>query len=337
MKITRETTLKEIQTAAPFSQARDQLIGGSNDFFTGEKSGQSLADLQKEHPAWHFRDIIYGLDRLQEVASQQSRYLYPAYSQEEVQSDPHLAQVQLFYLPAAQNPAAPCAILLAGGAYGSVCTMIESLPVAAKLNRMGITCFCLNYRTALPESFSSGLMPKPLDDLAAAWRFIQVNQEHFRVQAAHYWVAGFSAGGHTAALWGTPHLGYRSYGLPKPRMLLLAYPLLTMENQPPGKMTDYINLGLFGAGYTLTDIRRYAVHRHVDAEYPPVYLVHCLDDAVVPLKDSEDFQKALEEAGVKYQIERPATGGHGFGLGSAVHVRGWIERGVSFLQGNTGA
>lgn len=196
---------------------------------------------------------------------------------------------------------------------------------------MGITCFCLNYRTAVQESFVSGLMPKPLDDLAAAWRFIQSHQEAFGVNAESYMVGGFSAGGHTTALWGTAHLGFRKYGIPAPKMLLLGYPLITMENMRPGPVTDYINLGLFGAGHTIEDIRRYAVNRHVDAAYPKVYLAQSLDDDTVHPKDSEDFGTALHEAGVPFRIERPGSGGHGFGLGSATPANGWVERAVAFL------
>ncbi len=332
MKITKETRLSEINNAPELAQAKGHFISGNNDFFSGENGDLTLVQLQEKNPTWNHRDILYGLQRLQEVAKTQDQYLYPVYSVEEVHHDPHLRQVQLFHLPAGENNNGLYAILLAGGAYGAVCTMIESLPVAAKLNELGITCFCLNYRTAVQESFTTGLMPKPLDDLAAAWRFIHTHQDTFTIDAHNYIVGGFSAGGHTTALWGTEHLGYRNYGIPSPKMLLLGYPLITTENLPTGPIADYINLGLFGAGYTDEDIRRYSANYHVDAEYPRVYLVQSRDDDTVPIKDAEDFALSLDKANIPFHREHPESGGHGFGLGSATPIAGWVERAIAFLD-----
>lgn len=331
MKIAKDTQLRDIHNSLEFSQARGHLISGGTDMLGGEDGELTLEELQRKNPTWNHRDMIYGLERLQDVSSQLDQYVYPVYADQEIKQDPHLGQAHLFYLPAGQQGSDFYAILLAGGAYGAVCTMVESLPVAAKLNELGITCFCLNYRTAIPESFVSGLMPKPLDDLAAAWGFIQSHQDFFGVNGDDYVVGGFSAGGHTTAMWGTAHLGFRNYGIPAPKMLLLGYPLLTMENMKAGPVTDYINLGLFGAGHTIDDIRRYAVHLHLDAAYPKVYLVQSKDDDTVSPKDSEDFEIALDRAGVPFRMERPDSGGHGFGLGSATPMNGWVERAIAFL------
>lgn len=332
MKITKDTKLKDINNAPEFLQARGHLVSGGVDMFSGESGELTLEELQQKHPTWDYRDMIYGLERFQIISGTGGQVVYPVYSDEEVRKDPHLAQVRLIHLPANGKPTGYYAILLAGGAYGAVCTMVESLPVAARLNELGVPCFCLNYRTAVQESFVTGLMPKPLDDLAAAWRFIKAHQEAFGIIAENYIVGGFSAGGHTAALWGTKHLGFRKYGLPAPVMLLLGYPLITLQNLKPGPVTDYIKLGLFGTGYSEDDVRRYAVDLHVDTAYPKMYLVQSLDDDTVPAKDSEDFTAALEKAGVGFRMERPASGGHGFGLGSATPANGWVERALSFLS-----
>lgn len=332
MKITKDTKLKDIHHAPEFSQAKGHLISGSADAFAGAGGELSFAELQGKNPTWNSRDLIAGLERLQQVSAKGGSYVFPVYTAEEVKKNPHLGQVQLFHLPASQPRESFYAILLAGGGYGAVCTMVEALPVAARLNELGITCFCLNYRTATEESFITGLMPRPLDDLAAAWRYIKSHPNIFNVHAEDYLVGGFSAGGHAAAMWGTQHLGFRKYNIPAPRLLLLGYPLITMENQKPGEMVDYINRGLFGAGYSAEDIRRYAVNRHVDAAYPKVYLAQSLDDNEVPAKDSADLADALDQAGVPFRMERPASGGHGFGLGSATPMNGWVERAIAFLN-----
>ncbi len=332
MKINKDTKLKEINNDPEFSQAKGHFISGSADQLSGEDADLTLEELQQKNPTWNHRDIIFGLERLQEVSRTASQYVYQVYTDEKIEIDSHLGQVQLFHLPANQKATGPFAILLAGGAYGAVATMVESLPVASRLNELGITCFCLNYRTAVQESFVSGLMPKPLDDLAAAWRFIESHQDIFDVSTEDYFVGGFSAGGHTTALWGTKHLGFRKYGIPSPKMLLLGYPLITMESHKPGPITDYINRGLFGADFTIDEIRRYAANLHVDEEYPKVYLVKSMDDDAIPTKDTEDFALALEKASVPFRMELLESGGHGFGLGSATPANGWVERAMSFLK-----
>lgn len=74
----------------------------------------------------------------------------------------------------------------------------EAFPVAARLSEMGMPVFCLNYRVAGKEP----LFPKPMEDLSAAYRFLKDHEDQFDIDARHYAVGGFSAGGHLAACWG---------------------------------------------------------------------------------------------------------------------------------------
>lgn len=192
-------------------------------------------------------------------------------------------------------------------------------------------CFCLNYRTANKVSFLKGLMPKPLDDLAAAWNYIRERERQFGVCAENYIVGGFSAGGHLSAMWGTPHRGARSYDIPNPKALLLAYPLIGLENIS-GSAAAILKTGMLGMGSGQKKALEYTASRHVDGEYPAVYLVQALDDDTVPKQDAKDLQAALVAANIRHQMEGVASGGHGFGLGSATPADGWVERAVSFME-----
>lgn len=156
-------------------------------------------------------------------------------------------------MPAQKRTEDYCIILLAGGAYGAVCTMVESLPVAAKFNELGIDCFCLNYETATPDSFEKGLLPAPLDDLAKSCKLIF---ETDKFDYKTYCVCGFSAGGHIASLWGTNIIGAKKYNLPLPKALLLVYPLITMENVKDGPIKRYMCAGMFGKD---CDLEKYEV------------------------------------------------------------------------------
>ena len=167
--------------------------------------------------------------------------------------------------------------------------------------------------------FVAGLMPKPLDDLAAAWCYIKEHEETFGVKAENYVAGGFSAGGHLTAMWGTPNRGARSYGIPNPRLLLLGYPVVTLENMA-GETARVVRAGLFGQTHTQETVREYGASSHVDENYPAVFLVQAVDDDTVPIEQS-------------YIMERPAVGGHGFGLGSATPAKDWPERALGMLGG----
>ena len=314
-----KTTLNEIYEAAHIQPIRDCLVSGG-DFF-GENRHLTLAQLQEKNPTWYTGDILYGLQRLRTRYEVHS--VYP-------KDDSRLASVKLTWLPAEKKQHDMFVILMAGGAYGAVCTMVESLPVAAKLNELGYDCFCLNYRTAVPESFVKGLLPDPVDDLAAALRYITEKKDHFGVNLEDYAVSGFSAGGHLASCWGTAHLGAKKYGMTQPKCILLGYPLISMANVPESPVKQYLCTGMFGAGYTQEDIERYDASRHVDAAYPSCYIVRCTDDTTVSMLDGDTMKVAL---GDKCVIEDAQTGGHGFGLGSATALNGWVERATEWMEG----
>lgn len=321
MEITKDMTLRKIMELPCFAQMQGQFVSTSMGDWFQDKYDLTLPQLQQQNPTWFHEDLLYGLNRLQEVASEKEQYVYEAHE-----------GVRLIHLPAKKKKYDTCAILMAGGAYGAVCTLGESLPVAARLNELRMDCFCLNYRTATKSSFLKGLMPQPMEDLASAWKFIKTNEARFGVNAENYIVGGFSAGGHLAAMWGTPHRGARAYGIPNPKLLMLVYPLISMENlHGPG--ATMIGTGMFGAGFGKKKVQDYAAHRHVDEDYPSVYLVQAEDDDTVPIHDSYDMETALKASNVRHSIERPVSGGHGFGLGSATPAKGWVEQALHFMDG----
>ena len=294
------------------------LISGGN--FFEENGALSLTELQKKNPTWFADDILYGLERLK--SSYEVHNVYP-------QDDARLSAVKLTWLPAKEKKHSTYVLLMAGGAYGAVCTMVEALPVAAKLNELGYDCFCLNYRTAVQESFVKGLFPEPMDDLAAAVRYIYKHKDHFGIDPQDYAVSGFSAGGHLASTWGTAHLGARKYDLPQPKCLILGYPLISMSHVPESPVKQYLCTGMFGAGYTQVDIEKYDASRHIDRDYPPCFLVRAQDDPTVPMAEGDGMVSILKE---KCCLDQAKTGGHGFGVGTATPLHGWVERAAKWME-----
>ena len=60
--------------------------------------------------------------------------------------------------------------------------------------------------------------------------------------------------------------------------------------------------------------QRYSPERNVDADTPPVWLVHAADDPSVPMQNSLDFNAALRAHRVATEMHVFEIGGHGFGL-----------------------
>ena len=89
---------------------------------------------------------------------------------------------------------------------------------------------------------------------------------------------------------------------------------------------------MFGEGYSDTEENRYAVDRHIDSAYPPVYLAAARDDDTVPPKDQDDLKTALENADIAHRFEITEHGGHGFGLGSDTELAGWVDRALAWME-----
>lgn len=320
MQITKDMTLREIIQCPEFAPMQGKFLSSALGDQLKDKYDLTLVQLQEKTPTWYHADILLGLNRLYDVAQQGNQYVFELSN-----------GVSLIHMPATVKKYDSFALLMAGGAYSVVCTMVETLPVAAKLNELGMDCFCLNYRTASNSDYVKGLMPKPLEDVATALHFIEQNEALFGVDAKNYIAGGFSAGGHLAAMWGTEHRGARSFCLPNPKLLLLGYPLISMETMVD-PMSKIIAMGLLGAIHKKAKVLEYAADRHVDENYPPVFLVQAKNDDTVPIGQSYAMEEALRTAGVHHVMERPEVGGHGFGLGNATPAKGWPERALVMLE-----
>lgn len=323
--ITVNTTIREIKELEHMKQVFPYLVGNGEAMLIPEKT---IQDIEGEHPTWSAQDMVYGLQRLEEICLTQENPVISVYSDTDTLASADKQKVKLIHFPAEGD--GRFVILMAGGAYGAVCSLAEAFPVAAKLNEFGISVFCLNYRVGIPN-----LLPKPMEDLAAAYRYICLHAGEFPVDPSRYAVGGFSAGGHLAAAWGTKHLGYRKYELKAPEMMMLAYPLIDPGRaikQFPKEVAKMMFSMMFGEGYTEETLKTYTLNHHVDLAYPPTYLIHNQDDDTVPFEDLLDMVQALELKKVAYRAEKPEKGGHGFGLGSACEASGWVERAARFWK-----
>ena len=141
-------------------------------------------------------------------------------------------------------------------------------------------------------------------------------------------VCGFSAGGSLVSEWGVASVGYGHYGVPAPRAIFTLYPSLSPWRCGPAYISDI----MFGPDATEDDIAPYDVPAHLDANYPPTYLLYGARDASVPIENSIELARALEEHGVEHRVEVAETAGHGFGDGRDTDAEGWPVRAIHFLE-----
>ena len=218
----------------------------------------------------------------------------------------------------------PFAVICPGGGYTMVCSYIEGVPYARKLNEMGISAFIVYYRVKEAARF-----PAPQDDLARAVREIWARADEYMLDRDNYSVWGSSAGGHLAASFGTENMGYAHYGLPRPGALVLIYPVISMRPEVTEKYTHDRLLGEDAEA----EMEAFAsVDEQVGKEYPPTY-IWCGDaDRTVKPDNTRRMAEAMERAGVPCRCEIIPGVDHGVGPGTGTAAQGWIERAAAFWR-----
>ena len=286
------------------------------------------------------RDVELGKARYEELVARGVPESYSIYSEEETSENPDLEVVKLYYFPADNAETKEYAIVLPGGGYFECDIYKVGLPCAATLNEMGYTAFVLGYRYG---KYSSAYAP--IDDLARAVEYITANADEFNVKTENYTIFGFSAGGNLAGLFGSKELGYAKYDLPAPATLSLAYPWININGkiELTGNCWQEAVTGvsqLIGNKYLLgkffpDEVSKAAVcvQNHVDADYPPTYMMQGDNDFVVPHEPNAIVMaEALEKAGVKYRLKLAEGVNHGCGLGIGTTAEGWVGEAVDFWR-----
>lgn len=217
----------------------------------------------------------------------------------------------------------PFAVICPGGGYSMVCSFVEGVPFAKKLNEMGYSAFVVYYRVR-----KKALFPAPQDDLARAVKEILAHAEEWKLETEGYSVWGSSAGGHLVGSFGTESMGYAKYGLPKPGALVLIYPVVTMTELTHGGSRD----NLLGKNPKEEMIQQTSIEQQVTENYPPTF-VWCGDaDQTVDPKNSHMLAETLTAAGVSHQFKEYPGVDHGVGLGEGLACQDWFESAVKFWE-----
>lgn len=273
------------------------------------------------HGVWNADSMANGLMFVQEHAKEHTIF-YPLWSKSDCQKDSGKKNTGI--LSFLHNDKRKFALICAGGGYGAVASVQEAFPVASKMYAKGYSVFVLQYRTG-----KHAIAPNPMDDLAHALKFIFNNAEQMNVDITNYALIGFSAGGHLVASFGTETIGYAKYELPRPGILMLAYPVITM-----GEYTDQGTLReLLGKNSENDEkIEMYSIEKHITPTYPKTFIWQCDRDQTVPFKNSELLVSELRRNHIDHQYETFPSDAHGWGLGEGTYAQGWLDRAIDFWK-----
>lgn len=265
-----------------------------------------------------------GLNYLAQVYHDGTQITYPLYSDEEIAAVPSRAHAELYYCPAKQ-PGAKFAIILSGNMLFYAGELRGGVSTAWELHEQGYAVFSLRYRIGLEAGDDA-----PLEDLARAIRFVLDNADTFGVSTEDYALLGYSSGGQIAGVFGSEKQGWGRYGLPKPGVLILAYPINSFFEAKP-------------AYHLLMDTDRlakryysYTVSKLVTPDYPATFLWYGKNDRtlknfVYPLQGPA-LAKALDANGVPNRVEVYDNARHGVGIGVGTDAEGWVERAAEFWR-----
>lgn len=204
-----------------------------------------------------------------------------------------------------------------GGGYVNLAPH-EGDPVAQWMESVGLRGFVLRYHVA-PNRH-----PIPLDDAQAAIRLVRANAAAWGVRPDKLGICGFSAGGHLASTAST-HWADRAE---RPNFALLIYPVVSFHPPLAHMGSRDALLGPDPDPYLVDALSN---EDRVSLDTPPTFLVHGVDDTVVPIGNSLAYATALAEHRVPFELHAIEHGPHGFGLGATGSPQDWRPQAARWL------
>ncbi|MEO8063801.1 MAG: alpha/beta hydrolase [Pseudomonadota bacterium] len=215
--------------------------------------------------------------------------------------------------------------------YGATPLKSQQIPLwGPPLLAAGYTVFAINHRAAPRFHY-----PAAIDDVQRAIRFLRHNAAAYGIDPAHLGGVGGSSGGHLlglAAMLAAP--GDPASADPVEResaalqAVVLRAPLLDLRYVGTVEGNAFITSFMEAPPSNASAAAAYAAASpitHVDANSPPVLLLHGDADVLVPIAQSEAMERALSAAGVPARLVRIPGGVHGADFGAARRRADWPD------------
>jgi acetyl esterase/lipase len=190
----------------------------------------------------------------------------------------------------------------------------------------GFSVLSIEYRLAPRHPY-----PAAIDDVRAAIRYIRQHAAQFRVDGGRMALAGASAGGHLVSLVGGTFCnvpgGLQACGLHGVISMAGVADLRSASGVPAVRMFLGPRLGVEGQRL----LAEASPITHVDRGDPPVLLIHGDGDPRIPLRQSEQYLRSLQGAGVPSRLVVLPGGNHVANWGQ-IRSPNWQNEIVRFLN-----
>ena len=321
--ITEQTTMKELREnpsikGSGFYTYCNEWIEGSTKYDNTPIKG---------YVSWAAsEDAAEGMNLVIENYNKGVQVTWQVYTPEEIEADPALGMVQLFYFPA-KTENAKYVVVVPGNGGNTTAELNEGASIANQLHDLGYAVFVLRYRSFLNASDNA-----PLYDIANAVKYLTKNAEQFGVQRENYALMGFSSGGHIVGLIGSDNerFGYKAFGIPQPAALLLGYPINDFYEVKP-LYHIAIDPLIIGWRYYWTNISDV-----VNKNYTPTFFWYGKNDYYMECMNYEKqghlLEKTLKESGATYQCVVYEDAPHAIGPGRHTDADGWIKLATEFWE-----
>jgi len=218
-------------------------------------------------------------------------------------SEAHQLKLDAF-VPPGDGPF-PAAVVVHGGGFVQGDKRTDMAPVLDTLVEGDFAFFAIDYRLAPRHRY-----PAALEDVEAAFAWVQANASRYKVDPQRIALIGGSAGGYLVSMAG-------ARGKIKPRAVVAFYAVhdFAARVRDAGRVNE--NQQQF---FGLTDPRSpqwsaLSPVTLVHAGMPPYLLIHGASDQQVPPAQSEAMCAAMRKAGASCELFRVENAGHG--------VNGW--------------
>ncbi len=239
----------------------------------------------------------------------------------------------IYYTPTSSHKTDVAVIICPGGGYGGLAISHEGYDVAQRFAAIGVSAFVLKYRLPNDEIMENKKIG-PLQDAQQAIKYVREHASEYGINPDKIGIMGFSAGGHLASTASTHFrrevIENKNNTSLRPDFSILMYPVITFGKYTHQGSKD--NLIGKDASQELIDL--YSNEKQVTAETPLTFIVHANDDKVVPVENTFDYIKALNQHGVENEAHIYAVGGHGFGLDSKRVRDIWFDRLLNWMKSN---
>lgn len=234
------------------------------------------------------------------------------------------------YLPAKKNATGQAVVIFPGGGYHGLAYDWEGTDIAKTLTAKGIAGIVVKYRLPWSKSITQDKNVVPLQDAQRAIRLVKSKAAAWHISEDKVGIMGFSAGGHLASTLGTHYkdsvyeqLDEADNISARPNFMALIYPVITLGAQSTHMGS---RVSLVGEDPSAEAVDYLSNEKHVDAETPPTFLLHAMDDEVVPVENTTLFFNALRAHDVAATMHVYPTGGHGFSLAlTDGKLKGWMN------------